>query len=192
MRAADGPNDFDNTSRFIFYAVLQGLYEDGVSNEDIAQILMRKEKQSYFHFIYACPICTATIWALETYRARPAHFYGLKSAASTFGHGLPADMREQLYSDDPHQRLIAINSLVRSWVARRIDAMNFSEQERTVLLDQIEQKRKDGMRALESFRKHEHGKDFGVEQAAPAYVDLEECAVCNGAVGKLMKMPEPK
>src|SRR5262245_14721387 len=75
----------DPTTRFIFHAVLEGLYEDGLSNEDVDQILMRKEKQNYFHFIYSCPICNATIWALEAYRARPDHFYGVKLPTATFG-----------------------------------------------------------------------------------------------------------
>lgn len=190
--AAGLDHDFDPTARFIFCAVLEGLYQDGLSTEDVAQILMKKEKQSYFHFIYACPICTPTIWALETYRARPEHFYGLKSGASTFGSGLSRTLHEQLYSEDSNQRLLAINTLVRSWFARRLDLMNLSPQERDELLRQLEQKRKDGMRALESFRKREHGPDFGVAEAAPAYRDLDECAVCNGAVGKIMKLPAPK
>lgn len=191
-RAGAAGADFDSTTRFIFYAVLEGLYDDGISTEDVAQILLRKEQQSYFHFIYACPVCGATIWALETYRARPAQFYGLKSGASTFGPGLSPEVHAQLYSDDSNQRLLAINTLMRGWFARRIESQHLSETTRAVLLKALEKKRADGMRALESFRKHEHGPDFGVAEAAPAYVDLEECAVCNGAVGKLMKMPAPK
>ena len=60
------------------------------------------------------------------------------------------------------------------------------------MLEALEKKRKQGMDVLESFRKREHGPNFGVAEAAPAYVDLQECAVCNGAVGKPMKLPEPK
>ena len=72
VRAQPGvKRDIDDTSRFIFYSVLEGFYEDGLSNKDVEQILMRKEKQTYFHFIYACPVCGATIWALEAYRGRP-------------------------------------------------------------------------------------------------------------------------
>src|SRR2546428_4879514 len=78
-------SDFDDTSRFIFYSVLEGLYEDGLSNKDVEQILMKKEKQSYFHFIRACPICTATIRALEAYRVRPEYLYTSKPSVSTFG-----------------------------------------------------------------------------------------------------------
>lgn len=79
--------DFDEASRFVFYSVLEGFYEDGISNADVDQILLKQEGQTYFHFIYACPVCTSTVWALETYRARPAYFYSMKSPASTFGTG---------------------------------------------------------------------------------------------------------
>lgn len=67
--------------------------------------------------------------------------------------------------------------------------MHLPEGGRAALLEQPEKKRQEGMSALESFRHHGHGPDFGVEKAAPACVDLEECAVCNGAVGKVMKLP---
>lgn len=181
--------DFDDTTRFIFYSVLEGLYEDGLSNADVDQILLKKEGQHYFHFIYACPICDATIWALQAYRARPAEFYDLKTRANTFGPGLAGKLHDQLYSDDPHQRLAAINSLMQGWMARRMDRMRLADGERTALLDRLEKKRKEGMNALESFRWLRHGPSLGVAEAAPAYRDIEECAVCNGAVGKAMKLP---
>ena len=185
--------EIDATARFIFYSVLEGLYEDGLANEDVDQILMKKEQQSYyFHFIYSCPICTATIWALEAYRARPEHLYSLKTDGSTFGPGLTDPIRKQLYHDDPRQRLTAINGLVQTWMARRLNHLSLTVKERADLLKALERKRKEGMDALESFRRLEHGPDFGVATGAPAYVDLKECAVCNAVVGKPMKLPEAK
>ena len=180
----------DETTRFIFHSVLEGLYEDGLSKEDVAQILMKREKETYFHFIYACPVCNPTIWALQAYQARPGDFYGMKRPGSTFGPGLTPELREQLYSKDAAQRLSAINSLVKSWMERRMKTQRLSADEQKALTERLELKRKEGMKMLESFRKKQHGENFGVEQAAPAYVDLTECAVCNGAVGKPMKLPE--
>jgi hypothetical protein len=192
LRAADDAprNGYDETTRFIFYSVMEGLYEDRLSKEDVTQILMKREKETYFHFILACPVCTPTIWALEAYLARPDQFYGIKRPGSTFGQGLAPELREQLYSKDPTQRLTAINSLVQSWMERRMKNLRLSADERTALTKQLELKREEGMKALERFRKKQHGENLGVEQAAPAYVDLTECAVCNGAVGKPMKLPK--
>ena len=186
---AERKGRIDATSQFIFHSVLEGLYEDGLTNDDVAQILMRREKESYFHFIYACPVCNATIWALEAYQSRPGSFYGLKLSGGTFGGGLAKELHDQLFSKDPAQRLTAINTLVKSWIERRMKRLRLSVDEQKALVKQLELKREEGMKMLESFRKKEHGENFGVAQAAPAYVDLTECAVCNAAAGKPMKLP---
>lgn len=191
-RRTDARPRVDETSRFIFTSVLEGLYEDGLSNKDVDQILLRKERQTYFHFICSCPVCDATIWALEAYRGRPQGFYGMKLPGSTFGPGLSEALQAQLHSDDPQQRLTAINTLVQKWMDRRMTQLRLTEKERTALLEALEKKRKQGMAALESFRKLQHGPAMDVAHAAPAYVDLTECAVCNAAVGKPMKLPEAK
>lgn len=187
---AERRSKIDETSQFIFHSVLEGVYEDGLTNDDVAQVLMRREKESYFHFIYACPVCNATIWALEAYQKRPEGFYGLKRGGSTFGGGLSKELHDQLYSKEPGQRLAAINALVKSWIERRMKRLRLSADEQKALAKQLELKREEGMRMLESFRKKAHGESFGVAQAAPAYVDLNECAVCNASVGKPMKLPE--
>src|SRR5262245_43577757 len=74
---ARGEEGAYDAHRFIFYAVLEGCFEDGLATEDAAQILLRKENEPYAHFVYACPVCTPTIHALEVYRSRPARFYSL-------------------------------------------------------------------------------------------------------------------
>ena len=181
-------NTIGEPARFIFYSVLEGLYEDGLSKEDVAQILMRKKDQFYFHFIYSCPVCGPTIWALEAYQGRPEQFYGLKRRGSTFGNGLSPELHELLYSEEPTKRLSAINTLVKGWLDRRMKNQRLTDEERAALVDSLEKMRKDGMRNLKMFRE-EKGK---AEMMAPAYLVIDECAVCNGAVGKAMKVPEVK
>lgn len=164
--------------RFIFFAVLEGLYEDGVSNEDVDRILARKDGSGYRNFIFGCEICTATIQALEAYRARPDRLYGRKIPSSTFGPGLPPAVRERLRSPDSKVRLRAINGLVRSWIQRRMERMNLSRAERARLREEINWMRDRGMQALESFR-----KNGTVDMYAASYVEVSECAACNGAAG---------
>lgn len=189
---AESPSEkmLDETTQFIFFSVLEGAYETGLSEADVNQILLKKEGQTYFHFILACPVCNASIWALQAYQARPDHFYGVKLATSTFGSGLDEQSKVMLHDDDPVQRLQAINELVSGWMAARMKKLRLTEEERASLLAKLEEKRKDGMTALESFQRKEHGPNLGVAEAAPAYVGLEECAVCNAAVGKPMKLPK--
>lgn len=179
--------DFDDAHRFIFYAVLEGCYEDGLSTADVSQILLRRSNEAYFHFIYSCPICTPTIDALETYRSRPAEFYSLKSEASTFGEGLTPDLTKQLYSKVPENRLAAINTLLQRWIARRFSQLALSDTERAQLHQAIEEKRKKGAQALKSFK-----ADGSVATQAPAFATIDECAVCNAAVGKKLKIHEPQ
>ncbi|HEY1490271.1 MAG TPA: hypothetical protein VGF90_04455, partial [Verrucomicrobiae bacterium] len=57
--------DFDDNYRFIFYAVLEGCYEDGIATTNVDQILLMNTNVGFVHFVYACPICTPTIHALE-------------------------------------------------------------------------------------------------------------------------------
>ncbi len=194
-RAPSGPfhTEIDDTSRFIFYSVLEGCYEDGLSNADVDQILLRANNGNggRLHFIYACPICGTTVAALETYRVRPENPFNLKFGISTFGSGLPETVKKQLFSPDLHQRLIAVNALVKSWISRRMDKMNLTSDQRRALLVELEKKRKQGMEALKNFRKDSNGP-HSLQSFAPGYVDLDECAVCNGAVGELMKLPGAK
>jgi hypothetical protein len=183
-------SDFDSGTRFIFYSVLEGCYEDGLTNADADQILLRPDpNKGYVHFIYSCPVCMPTIWALQTYRARPTRFFSLLSRASSFGLGLPADLEKQLFSADAHQQLIAVNLLVKNWIARRMDQMHLSAKQRADLLADLEKKREKGMESLKFFRSN---GSVQMSDYAPGYVDLDECAVCNGAVGKLMKLPDSK
>ena len=173
LRAA---GDFDDAHRFIFYAVLEGCYEDGLSTEDVSQILLPGNKGQFAHFIYACPICTPTIHALETYRSRPPHFYGLKTPATTFGPGLETELRKQLYSEKPETRLTAINTLMQGWVSKRMSLLNLSDQGRAQLQSKLQEMRKKG----NSYLKGAEASDPGAFKMS-AFANVRQCAVCNGA-----------
>lgn len=174
-RAAGG---FDETHRFVFYAVLEGCYEDGLSNSDVDQILLKSEKQTYLHFIYACPLCMPAIQAFEAYRSRPARFFGDKRGTSTFGEGLEPALMLKLHNTKVEDRLEAINALVQRWIQRRTTQLRLTQPERTTLHKELEAKRQKGMEMLQAFKKNDT-----VAMFAPSFADKAECAVCNGAVG---------
>lgn len=160
--------------RFIFLAVLDGLYTDGVSNDVVDAILTRDSVSGRpQHFVYACPICMPAHDALQTYRARPA-FYGRKIRVDTFGPGLPAELVGRITGKDLQVRLDAINGLVESWVRRRLEAMRLDPAERDAWTWAIAQGREKGMQMLESFRAgaRQDGHDL-----------LKSCAFCDGAAG---------
>ena len=183
--APDPPGALNENTQFIFLSVLEGLYEDGVASEDVDQILRRAEGHSPAHFVYSCPVCTPVVWALEAYRARPGQFTGAKRRGSTLGIGLPEDVSAALRSEDVRARLGAINNLVKGWIERRMRLTRLTETERAKCTASLESMRRQGMEALERFR-----REGLVSEYAPAYADIDECAVCNGAVGKPMKLPD--
>lgn len=63
---------FDDAQRFLFHSILEGLYEDGVSTEDVDRILLKREKEDYFHFIHACPVCMGPMRRPSRSRSPPA------------------------------------------------------------------------------------------------------------------------
>ena len=174
----------DNT-QFIFLSVLEGLYEDGVENEDVERILLREEKQSYTHFVYSCPVCTPVVWALEAYRARPKQFTGTKRQGSTLGIGLPKDVQAALRSEG-HADSTGSDQQLGEGLDRATHAPPAAHGDQSARHGArwLEAMRRQGMDALERFR-----RDGLVSKYAPAYAGIDECAVCNGAVGKPMKLP---
>src|SRR5262249_22021904 len=98
----------------IFFAVLEGLYTDGVSNEIVDLIIPKGQYDD--HFVYTCPLCHPAYEAFWLYRKRQ-HFYGLKASKDTFGGGISGKVVEQLHSPERAVRLGAIQGLIQGWVA---------------------------------------------------------------------------
>ncbi|HWA28521.1 MAG TPA: hypothetical protein VG734_22920 [Lacunisphaera sp.] len=191
--------DYDEAHRFIFFSVLEGCFEDGLATQDVAQILLKGPNDEYCHFIYSCLLCGPTIHALEVYRSRPATFFALKGGTSTpgsLGTGLKPHLKKMLYSEQPAERLAAINILLQRWFAHRMSCLALSDGQREKLQKAIEAKRKYGMRQLAGFkgRTFDRGPYAGMPEVlfyAPAYATLDECAVCNAACGRQLKTSDP-
>ena len=174
---------FGEAHRFIFFAVLEGLYEDGVSRDDVALIMRREEGKGYEHFIYACPICTAVVQATAVYASRPEWRYKSfddhRVLEANFGTGLPGATREGLSAKDVETRLETIFQLVSKWVNRRLERSNISETSRKSLLAEIDAGKELGTRRLQGYKKNPD-KTF-LESCAPGYANIDACAMCNAA-----------
>ena len=168
--------DFDDNYRFIYYAVTEGCYEDGIATTNVDQILLMNTNVGFVHFIYACPLCTPTIHALEAYRSRPKHLAGMKTRLTTFGPGLSEEQIKKLYSDRPSDRLEVINGLMQTWITRRMTELRLTDAEKTQLKQNFEKMRQEGMKMLKYFqaRDPEHFK-------MSPFAEVQQCAVCNGA-----------
>ncbi|MEM6279234.1 MAG: hypothetical protein AAF733_07135 [Verrucomicrobiota bacterium] len=174
---------FGKAYQLVYFGVLEGLFRDGVTTGEVDLILTKSESGHYVHFIYACPICMATIHALELYRERP-RFYGIKDFAPpakfrTFGPGLSDEVSAKLISDDVKIRLAVIHELVGGWVNERLTLLQLTEDEKANLQAELEAGRERGMSMLKSYQ---NKGEEGLKIYAPAYGDLNECAVCNAAL----------
>ena len=162
-------------SQLVFFAVLEGLYRDGVKNDDVDLIIPpgREGKPTFDkeHFVYACPLCHPAYEAFCLYRQRE-NFFGLKLAADTFGPGLTQSVTAKLRSRDADQRHKVIEELISRWVSQRLEMMRLTDAEREAITREMEQGRKQGMGAL--------------KQLAPigqASQTRTNCPICDGSFG---------
>ena len=169
------PISDEQFNKMIFFAVLEGLYSDGVSNETV-DILLREEeiapnRKRDMHFIYGCPICMPTLEAMRVYRARPA-FRSYKAYRDTFGEGLPQEQLKRLRSPSIEERLAVVQELVERWVGQRLALMNLDTKQRAAWTQAIEEGRKKGAELLESLTRAEK---------AGSMTGRRGCAICDGA-----------
>jgi hypothetical protein len=174
----DKPNLIDPQSRsqLIFFAVVEGCYEDGLSTADVDQILgvdpRTKQLRYSEHFVGCCPLCMPAFDAFQLYRSRP-RFYGLKEAIDKFGPGLEPDLAKKLHSDQKADQLEAIQNLVNRWVSRRLDSMRLTKDEREQWTAVIEEGRRKGMQGLQQAQAGNQNE----------YVGWKGCAICDGSAG---------
>ena len=159
-------------SQMVFFAVLEGLYYDGVSNADVDLIIPPAKNGPKFdleHFVYACPLCHPAFEAFRLYRQRD-RIYGLKASIDTFGPGLDKSISEKLRSNNPNQRRQAIEGLISRWVGQRLEMMRLTPSERAAITSEMEQGRKQGMGGLKAVS----------EQTSQTRTN---CPICDGSFG---------
>jgi hypothetical protein len=167
--------------RLIFFAVLEGLFRDGVTNEVVDIVappplgsLLPVEQML---FVPGCQICTPAQRAFALYRQRLD--CGLKQwqpgggLRDTFGDGLPEEVVARLRDPDKEVRLAALQALVTRWVAEHMDRQRLTPAEREDLGRWMQEAAKIGMSTLAQMRADD-----------PAIgTDWKRCALCDGATG---------
>lgn len=157
----------------IFFAVLEGLYRDGVSNEVVDKIIAIDDQTQYpANFVKACPACTPAYEAFCVYRGRPA--FHLKLAIDTFGPGLPPDQVERLTAVDLAVSQLALEQLIQGWMERRMSALRLTDDERAEWRMEMEERRKAGMEWLDRYQQMGLGG---------SYASMKTCPSCEGANG---------
>lgn len=165
--------------QFVFFAVLEGLYRDGVQNEIVDAIIgekiLKKDDKVKTHFVFRCKLCHATYEAFRTYRNRPAFMQ--TKGASTFGKGADLASLKKLSSKDARTRIYAMGALVRPWIMHRINETRKTPEEKTAMKKQFSKYAQEGANLLKT---HKRAKDgfyldwsfYGSCQACEAAKDL--------------------
>ena len=166
----------DTSSQLIFFAVIEGLYLDGVTNETVELIIGPGDKPDYEryreHFIYACPLCHPAYEAFKLYHQRQL-VYGIKPPdINTFGKGLDPEIITQLKSPKHTVRLEAIKGLVKKWTNQRVEKMRLVDQELSTLTQLITVGRKQGMGRLQKQMNDPNARHDPTWKA---------CAICDGS-----------
>lgn len=172
--ASLSPKGADDVEQAIFFAVLEGLYRDGVDTETARRLTSTDDRTGApRYFIQSCPLCMPAYNALLVYAARP-NFSGDKQGRTTFGPGLSAEIRAGLASAEHRARLDAFQSLITAWTADYLGRMRLTPEEHSVWKQWIGDMREKGNAILQSY----------LEQGGPyaeAYRGWKQCAVCEGS-----------
>lgn len=169
----------DPLCQFVFFAVLEGLYRDGVQNEIVDLIIgepiKNEEEKVKSMFVFRCELCHATYEAFRTYRARPV--FKQTNAQSTFGKGVDPKMIESLKSTEARDRVYAMGGLVRPWIMHRIEETRKTDEEKKAMQEEFFKYLNEGEQLLSDLQdaKDPHYLDwyfYGVCQACEAAKDL--------------------
>jgi hypothetical protein len=165
------PLEGRDLTRFLFFAMLEGLVADGVPDQTVERVLERTEEGDYVNFVYACDICTPTIEALTAYAKRGDFYYSRKGDALVGESTLPAELRGLLDHADAAKRREGIEKLVNRYVERRFKELRYTEAEAQPVRNALVVAKKRG----------------GVMRPA-IQADLKECPSCKGAaIGSLLR-----
>jgi hypothetical protein len=165
----------DDVTEGIFFAVLEGCYQDGATTELVDAMRAAEPKSGYpANFVYACPICMPVLSALDLYVARSA-FRGTKTDADTFGTGVEPALVKRILGSDAADRRVAIETLVGRWIRRWLDAHRLTDAERAAWATEFANGRKIGMEYLEAYRRAFPDAGFDAMKTCPA------CEAANGA-----------
>jgi len=172
----------DPLCQFVFFAVLEGLYRDGVQNEIVDLVLgegaeKQKEGEEITRcFVFKCELCHATYEAFKAYRTRP--IFANSAGQSTFGKGVGGKLLADLKSEDARQRVYAMGGLVRPWIQQRVKSHRLTKEEQENMKKELMVYIKEGRDLLSSL-KQEPGSVYvtwnfyGSCQACEAANDFE-------------------
>ena len=175
-------NKYSETHRFVFYAVLEGCFESGLTQEEIDIIIPvradREDRRSITaNLVYTCPLCSPAFDAFRLYSDRRMFISGIskEAAFNTFGGGLSKQQKQSL-ENGGHEGRKMIQKLISEWIERRIKMHRMEPKAKNQLRRKLAEMRKKGEAALEKIKDGEFGPEL-----QKIYMEREGCPVCAGA-----------
>jgi hypothetical protein len=144
----------DPACRLVFHAVLEGLYEDGVTDDVVNNIVPPDKKgreKMRRSFVLDCPLCQPAFEAFCVYQNRPKFSDG--SQKSTFGKGLPEAVKKGLLSETVSTRLMTLRGPIHRWVEARLRSMKLTAEERQKWWEDIRDRSNQGTATLTAHQK---------------------------------------
>lgn len=170
----------DPVCQMVFFAVLEGLYSQGVSDEVVESIVGPKcdtsdadkmRERIKRSFVLECPLCQPTFEAFVAYQSRPRFSDG--SNADNFGSGFEQSMKERLLSDRLQTRLEALKVFVQDCVSKKLAHVDMSEEEFADWGGRVMKRAQEGKQQLIGLtRSEESYQQWGIYWG---------CAACNGS-----------
>lgn len=169
------PKSHTEVRPFIFHAVVEGLYHDGVRTtvvERLATIDIESGAPRYL--VHGCPLCMPVLDGLRLYAVRP-RFHSTKEGSDTFGAGLGEEMRARIASEDPKVVRDALQELVGRWIDTALDRRRLTASERAVWQSYISDLREKGNAMLDGYVRSDD------EHLRRVYEGWRSCPVCEGS-----------
>ena len=171
---------YSEAHRFVFFAVLEGCYTDGLVDEDIDWILPKtktEHRDQFANFVLACPLCGPASDAFKRYAdgIRLVQINSDKMAYTTFGQGLDRKVKAELAKPGQPCR-DAIQRLIKKWVDARIVQIRLTEEETALLRKELAKMRERGDKFLKTWQNSKDGNDL-----KKRYQDWKACPTCSGA-----------
>ena len=179
-----GPNPAEgfvgDTHRFVFFAVLEGCYNDGLLDQEIDQIIPKLKdgrRDTMQNFVLSCPLCGPASDAFCLYAGRKSisRQRDKTNRYRTFGVGIDAAVKAELKKPGAPCR-DAIQGMIQEWIEARIVNLRLTDAETKALRTRLSEMRKEGDRALARFKKMEKGSEL-----SERYRDWGRCPICAGA-----------
>lgn len=179
----DPPKEkFSEAHRFVFFAVLEGCFESGLTQEEVDLIIpVRPNKEDRrsitANLVYTCPLCSPAFDAFRLYSDRRIFISGItkEAAFNTFGTGIGPEQKAALEAGGRECR-DAIQQLISGWIERRIKLHKLAPKAERELRAKLAEMRKEGEAAPEKIKTGELGPEL-----QKIYQKRDGCPVCAGA-----------